>query len=60
MALATVVIPTHDHAQTLSFSVQSALDQTVEELEIFIVGDGVGEDTHDVMIQLGKADGRVR
>ena len=57
---ATVVIPTHDHGRTLLRSVPSALAQTVSELEVFVVGDGVPDVTRELMAELVAADERVR
>jgi hypothetical protein len=42
---ATILIPTHDHAALLPFSIRSALAQNGVEVEVFVVGDGVGDDT---------------
>ena len=56
---ATVLIPTHDHGPLLLHSARSALAQTVEEIELFIVGDGVPEVTREVVSEL-KQDERVR
>jgi hypothetical protein len=57
---ATVLIPTHDHGPTLLRSVRSALGQTVEDLEVFVVGDGVPDVTREVMDELTASDDRVR
>jgi hypothetical protein len=57
---ATVLIPTHDHGRTLLRSVPSALAQTVPELEVFVVGDGVPDETRELMAELAAADERVR
>jgi hypothetical protein len=57
---ATVVIPTHDHGPMLRHSVGSALAQTVDELEIFIVGDGVPDVTRDVVADFCHQDKRIR
>ena len=57
---ATVLIPTHDHGPTLLRSVRSALAQTVEDLEVFVVGDGVPDVTREVMGELTASDARVR
>ena len=57
---ATVLIPTHDHGRTLLRSVPSALAQTVTELEVFVVGDGVPDETRELMAELAAADERVR
>jgi hypothetical protein len=54
-----VVVPTHDHASTLGLAVRSALEQTVDDLDVVIVGDGVGGDTRDVAADLVRLDSRV-
>ncbi len=57
---ATVVIPTHNHGPTLLYSGRSALNQTVEDLELFIVGDGVTGETRAAAQELAAEDERVR
>jgi len=57
---ATVLIPTHDHGPTLLRSVTSALAQTVADLEVLVVGDGVPDVTRELMAGLAAADERVR
>lgn len=57
---ATILIPTHDHGPTLLRSVPTALAQTVENVEVFIVGDGVPDETRDVVADLRREDRRVR
>lgn len=47
MTDATILIPTHDHAKLLPFAVRSALAQEGVEIELFVVGDGVGDDTRE-------------
>lgn len=59
MTAATVLVPTHDHGPTLLRSVKSALAQTVADLEVLVVGDGVPDETRKVMAEL-TADPRVR
>jgi len=56
---ATILIPTHDHAALLPTAIASALAQRSASFEIFVVGDGVGDDTRQVMTQYA-ADPRVR
>lgn len=56
---ATVLIPTHDHGPLLLHSARSALAQTVEEIELFIIGDGVPDVTREIVSEL-KQDERVR
>lgn len=55
-----VIVPTHDHASTLDLAVNSALAQTVGDLDVVIIGDGVGDDTREVVGELISADDRVR
>lgn len=50
--LVTVIVPTHDHASTLDLAVASVLRQTVGAIEVVIIGDGVGDDTRDVVSSL--------
>ncbi|MGE0445980.1 MAG: glycosyltransferase family 2 protein [Vicinamibacterales bacterium] len=57
---ATVIIPTHDHGPTLSFAARTALDQTVADIELFIIGDGAPGVTRDIVAGLMRDDGRVR
>jgi hypothetical protein len=57
---ASVLIPTHDHASTLPLAVESALSQTVQDLEVLIVGDGVTEEVREIALALQRQDGRVR
>ncbi len=58
--LATVLVPTHTHADTLRYSVPTALRQSVRDIEVFIVGDGVGDDTRQIAAELVASDPRVR
>jgi GalNAc5-diNAcBac-PP-undecaprenol beta-1,3-glucosyltransferase len=57
---ATVLIPTHDHGPTLRHSVASALAQTVEDIEIFIIGDGMPDAARDVARSVARLDNRIR
>ncbi|MFN8107977.1 MAG: glycosyltransferase [Nocardioidaceae bacterium] len=56
---ATFLIPTHDHSTTLPLTVATVLAQTVAELEIFLIGDGVTEDLRAVAQDLARQDARV-
>lgn len=60
MPAATVLIPTFDHGPVLSRAVSTALAQTVADLEIFIVGDGVPDVTREIAGRLMAQDRRVR
>jgi hypothetical protein len=58
--VAAILVPTHDHAATLDLAVHSALEQTVAEIEVVVIGDGVGDDTREVAAGLTREDPRVR
>jgi GalNAc5-diNAcBac-PP-undecaprenol beta-1,3-glucosyltransferase len=60
MPLATVVLPTHDHGPLLRWSLRTVQEQTVEDLEIFVVGDGVPDETRELLAEHGRADSRIR
>jgi len=56
---ATILIPTHRHAELLPYAVRSALAQGGAEIELFVVGDGVEDDTRHALAPF-LADPRVR
>lgn len=60
MPAATVLIPTHNHAEPLRLAVRSVRRQTMTDFELFIVGDGVGDDTRAVVAELAAEDSRIR
>ena len=58
---ATVILPTTgDRGPLLPYSVGSILNQTVNDIEIFIMGDGVDDSTREIIYGLIKRDSRVR
>jgi glycosyltransferase involved in cell wall biosynthesis len=59
VADATILIPTHDHAPFLPIAVRSALAQRSADVEVLVVGDGVGDDTREVIDRFAD-DPRVR
>ena len=59
--LATVIIPTTgDRGALLPYSVGTVLNQTVYDIEVFIIGDGVNDLTRKMVYQLIEKDERVR
>ena len=58
-ARASILVLTHDRSIVLRQSVASALAQTVAEVEVLIVGDGVTAATRSAALEL-SADSRVR
>lgn len=59
MLAATVLIPTHNHGPLLRQAVTCALTQTITEIEVFIIGDGVSELTRAVVMEL-RQEPRIR
>jgi GalNAc5-diNAcBac-PP-undecaprenol beta-1,3-glucosyltransferase len=57
---ATVLIPTHDHGPPLIRAINSVLAQTVADLEVFVIGDGVPDVTREIMTDFQRLDSRVR
>ena len=58
---ATVVIPiTGDRGALLRYSLESVLHQTVREVEVFIIGDGVAEPTRRIIRNYEADDSRIR
>jgi Glycosyl transferase family 2 len=60
MPVATVVLPTHDHGPLLRLSLRTVQEQTVEDLEIFVIGDGVPDETRELIAEIGRGDPRIR
>jgi GalNAc5-diNAcBac-PP-undecaprenol beta-1,3-glucosyltransferase len=56
---ATILIPTHRHAALLPYAIRSALRQEGVAIELFVVGDGVGDDTRAALAPF-LPDPRVR
>jgi len=58
--VATVLIPTHSHAEPLPLAVESIKRQTIQDFEVFIVGDGVTPETRAAAKKLASEDERIR
>lgn len=58
--IASVLVPTWNSPDTLGPAVRSALRQTVTDLEVLIIGDGVVSETREVIMTLLAEDPRVR
>jgi hypothetical protein len=57
---ASVIVPTHDHGELLAVAVGSALDQTVTDLEVIVVGDGITDAARPAVERVVASDKRVR
>lgn len=60
MPRASIVVPTHDHHETLPMAVRSALRQSVDDLEVIVLGDGVDDRVRAATGELCADDARVR
>lgn len=54
-ALASIVISSYNYAEYLPLTIQSALDQTYQPLEIIVVDDGSRDRSPDIMREFGNA-----
>ena len=60
MARASVLIPIHNKPTTLPLSVDTVLRQSVEDLEVLLIGDGVTDAVRTVAEGLASSEERVR
>jgi len=56
---ASVVVPTHDRAATLASAIDSIQRQSIADIEILIVGDGVSQQVRSIARKLAASDSRV-
>lgn len=57
---ATILMPTHDHAHLIGYSLRCVQEQTCANFELFVVGDGASAETRDVVQSFAKKDRRIR
>jgi len=50
----TVLIPTHDHGDLIRTAVESIVEQTVHDFELFVVGDGATPETKAAVHDLSR------
>lgn len=55
-----LVIPTHNHPNCVPMAVASAQNQTIDDIDIVVLGDGVADDTRDALSPILAGDRRVR
>jgi glycosyltransferase involved in cell wall biosynthesis len=60
VTIATVLIPTHEHVESLRHAVAGVQQQSLQDFELFIVGDGVSGAGRAVVTELAAADSRIR
>ncbi len=57
---ATVLVPTHDRTLCLELAVRSVLQQSLDDIEVIIIGDGLTQRARDTVDDLMAGDSRVR
>jgi len=60
MPLVSVIIPAYNRERTLRRAVESALEQTVQDIEVIVVDDASNDNTAEVAQELVVSDCRVR
>ena len=60
MTAVSVVVPTHDHGPTLNVTLELALAQSLEDIEVLVIGDGCTDLTREIMAGFCARDPRVR
>jgi GalNAc5-diNAcBac-PP-undecaprenol beta-1,3-glucosyltransferase len=60
MTAATVLIPTHEHVEPLRHAVACVQRQSLQDFELFIVGDGVADASRSAVAEMSANDGRIR
>jgi len=58
--LISVIIPTYNRAKLVLRAIQSALNQTFQDLEVIVVDDGSTDNTREMVGEFVKLDDRVR
>src|SRR6478752_6225540 len=56
----SVVIPTYNVALCVERAIRSALDQSLQPVEVIVVDDGSTDATCDVVSRLGRDDARIK
>lgn len=60
MPLVSIIIPAYNRARFLPETMNSALGQSIADIECIVVDDGSTDDTKDVVAQFSERDPRVR
>jgi glycosyltransferase involved in cell wall biosynthesis len=58
--LVTVLVPSHDHGDLIEFALRSVLNQTLQDFEVLVVGDGMTDEGRACVSRLAAKDPRVR
>lgn len=57
---ATIICPTYNHGRLIHTAMRSVLRQTHQDFEVFIIGDGVTEETRQAVMEVLAWDERIR
>src|SRR5205085_4915460 len=59
-SLVTVLVPTHNHGYLIDFALRSVLNQTLQDFELLVVGDGMSDEGRERVRGFMAKDPRVR
>lgn len=57
---ASIIVPTHDRADTLPYALRAALAQSINDIEVIVLGDGCTPQVRRVAETFARDDARVR
>ncbi|MFX1276298.1 MAG: glycosyltransferase family 2 protein [Promethearchaeota archaeon] len=60
MPLVSVILPSYNHADYISETIESVLNQTFKDLELIIIDDCSPDNSREIIENYGKKDDRVR
>lgn len=60
MPLFSVVLPTYNHCDPIIWAIESVRQQTLQDFEILVVGDGVPDRTRDIIEEFCGKDERIK
>ena len=58
--LLTILLPTHTRVETLEWALASIANQTLENFEVLVCGDGCTDATAELVLTRMKTDPRIR
>lgn len=57
----TVLLPTTgEKSRVIGYAMNSVLNQTIRDIELFVIGDGMGAGTREAVEDFARRDGRIR
>lgn len=60
MPLFSVVLPTYNHCDPIIWAIESVRQQTIQDFEVLVAGDGVPDRTREIMSEICSRDPRIK